>query len=318
MLGSQELKESIKITSDNVECPVQGCTQIVPRQRVSFKADDRYKCLRHRIYISPSTFQYEDWTENLLWKEKRDLELLHLVLQSKRESRMARDNSEDAVTWNVFRFLERNSLLESWLKDTTEKDCKDLEVIYWSYSQKEEGVWSLLKTARKEFGEEAKRSSEPDVIIKTGNAIFFIEAKLTSGNVTTPTDANNPKKYQTGGDKWFSKVFRTSYETIAITEKRYELMRFWLLGTWIARQLGLDFYLISLTLAEKQMDIEECFKKHIKDDLGRKLLGTTWENIYRFTSSEGISNDKETMLRFFENKTLGYRKGVLQKAFLIE
>jgi hypothetical protein len=66
------------------------------------------------------------------------------------------------------------------------------------------------------------------------------------------------------------------------------------------------------------MDIEECFKKHIKDDLGRKLLGTTWESIYRLTSSKGISNDKEMMLRFFENKTLGYRKGVLQKAFLIE
>jgi hypothetical protein len=230
---------------------------------------------------------------------------------------MARDNSEDAVTWNVFRFLEKNDLLGGWLKHTTGEDCKDLEVIYWSYSQKERGVWSLLDTARKEFGEEAKRGSEPDIIIKTDNGISFIEAKLTSGNETTPTDPNNPKKYQTGGDKWFSKVFRTNYETIAVTEKRYELMRFWLLGTWIARQLGLGFYLISLTLAQKQMDIEGCFKKHIKDDPGMKLLGTTWENIYRFTSSEGISNDKEVMLRFFENKTLGYKKGVLQKAFLI-
>jgi len=28
---------------------------------------------------------------------------------------MARDNSEDAVSWNVFRFLERNNLIEDFL-----------------------------------------------------------------------------------------------------------------------------------------------------------------------------------------------------------
>ena len=55
----------------------------------------------------------------------------------KRESQMARDNSKDAVSWNVFRFLERNNLIEDFLSLITCLYIESSEVIYWSYSQKE-------------------------------------------------------------------------------------------------------------------------------------------------------------------------------------
>jgi len=48
----------------------------------------------------------------------------------KKESRMARDNSEDAVSWNVFRFLERNNLIEGFLSSITGLYLKSSEVIY--------------------------------------------------------------------------------------------------------------------------------------------------------------------------------------------
>jgi len=70
-----------------------------------------------------------------------------------RESRMARDNSEDAVSWNVFRFLERNNLIEGFLSSITGLYLNSSEVIYWSYSQKEDNVLSKLNEARREFGE---------------------------------------------------------------------------------------------------------------------------------------------------------------------
>jgi len=38
---------------------------------------------------------------------------------------------------------------------------------------------------------------------------------------------------------------------VAIKEKKYELLRFWLLGSWLANELGLDYYFKkSETLAE--------------------------------------------------------------------
>jgi len=51
--------------------------------------------------------------------------------------------------------LERNSLIEGFFSLITGLYLKSSEVIYWSYSQKEDKVFSLLNEARREFGEVA-------------------------------------------------------------------------------------------------------------------------------------------------------------------
>jgi hypothetical protein len=196
---------------------------------------------------------------------------------------------------------------------------KNPEVIYWSYYQKENGVWSELNKAREEFGELLKRGSEPDIIIKSDNALFFIEAKLTAGNKTVPSDTSSYKKYETGGDNWFSKVFKSDYKTVAIDEKKYELLRFWLLGTWMAKQMSLDFCLVNLTLIEKDKDIEVIFKRHLYENQGMKFIRLTWEDIYQQILSSGLYGiDKDLMMEYFRNKTIGYdKKGILQRAFSV-
>ena len=126
-----------------------------------------------------------------------------------------------------------------------------------------------MNTARLEFEKTIKRGSEPDIIVKTDKALFFIEAKLTSGNNTQPYNfEDSQEKYTNCGNKWYSNVFKldSDYKTVVKMEKKYELMRFWLLGTWLANKLGLDFYIINLVLAEKEKDIETAFKKHIKEN----------------------------------------------------
>ncbi|MGQ9546550.1 MAG: PGN_0703 family putative restriction endonuclease [Dehalococcoidia bacterium] len=317
MLGMEELKESIEVTKTTVECPVKGCSEKVERQRRVFKREERFKCSKHNVYISPSTFEYSTEVENLLWTSTDDRNLLDKIRLVKRECRMARDNSEDAVTWNVFRFLQRSNLLEMTLSFIIGIALKPSEVIYWSYSPKENSIWSELSRARKEFGEEIKRSSEPDIIIQTDNALLFIEAKLTAGNKTTPSDTSNSKKYETGGDNWFSKVFKADYKTVAIVEEKYELLRFWLLGTWIAKQLDLDFYLVNLVLSEREKEIEAIFKRHIYENQRRKFIRITWEDIYRQILNSGLSGiDKDTIIKYFRNKAIGYdRNGRLQRAF---
>lgn len=107
MFGLKDLKPIITVKEDSVECPVKNCTKKVARQRKSFKTSNEFMCPDHRIYISPSTFEYKDMFDNLLWDEQTDRNLLNRIIGTKRENRFARDNSEDALTWNVFRFLER-------------------------------------------------------------------------------------------------------------------------------------------------------------------------------------------------------------------
>lgn len=313
----KELKETIKVTETTVECPVKGCRERVPRQRGSFKRLEKFKCPKHHIYISPTTFEYQNELDNILWKDKADLDLLKRVVGVKRESRITHDNSEDAVTWNVFRFLEKTGLLSKYLSKLIGRPVIDPEVIYWSYSQSEKATWSPLQSARREFETRPERGPEPDLIIKSDDDLIFIEAKFTANNNTVPENPEVKEKYETGGGGWYRQVLASDFESIAIAKKKYELMRFWLIGSWIAHLLNLNFYLVNLVLGEREKNIERIFKKHIKESSKRSFLRSTWEDIYRFILDiEMRSEEKDKIVKYFENKTIGYNwEGKLQKAF---
>lgn len=318
MFGIKELKERIEITNRSVECPVKDCNEKVERQRKTFKRESRFKCPEHNIFISPSTFEYSKESDNLLWYGGSDHALFEAIKLAKRESRIARDNSEDAVTWNVFRFLERNKLVANILSPLISANLECPELIWWSYSQQEKSSWSELNAAIREFGETPERGSEPDLIIVSNNSLVFLEAKVGAANKTVPSDKNSPKKYDTGGSGWFSKVFRSDYETIAEKEKKYELMRFWLIGTWIAQRLSKNYYLVNLVLKQNEKEIEAIFKRHIIEDQCKKFIRITWEDIYNQIQRSNLAEpDKNIMIYYFKNKSLGYRQGKLRKAFLV-
>lgn len=315
--GRKDLKQTIRVTPTHVECPVLGCTISVPRQRRTFTRKAIFQCPEHRIFISPTTFEYDTESDNLIWIDNDDHELLAKIKQAKRESRLARDNSEDALTWNLFRYMEKTNQLPVWLTKISENEQTKSEIIYWSYSQIQKGSWLELNAARKEFGEHLKRSSEPDLIIASDKAIFFIEAKLTATNKTTPSRPTELKKYITGGNQWFREVFISDYNTIAIGQNKYELLRFWLLGTWLAKQLGKTFYLINLVPDLWEIDIEARFSPHIKAAQDRIFKRMTWEDVFRFALENGPATpEKELLKDYFENKTIGYdRFGILRPAF---
>jgi hypothetical protein len=319
MFGANNLKSEIDVTEISVECPVKACKKTVPRQRGTFHRSEKFLCPEHGIYISPSTFEYDKPTDNLLWKNENDLDLLRRISAVKRESRIARDNSEDAVTWNVFRFLEKEKLLSNYLLLISENEALNPEVMYWSYSQSEQSVWSQLVEARKEFELKPDKGSEPDVIIISDKTLFVIEAKLNANNNTMSTsrDPLVKEKYISGGCGWYQSSFKSDFETVAITERKYELLRFWLLGSWMAKQKDLKFVLINLVPSEKEKDIESRFKKHIKEDTNKTFQRLTWERIYSFIR-EAENPQKESILEYFENKTRGYnQERKLQKAFSV-
>lgn len=312
-----DFKEQIAITDKSVDCPIKSCSNKVDRQRKNFKRLDNFKCSIHNIYISPSTIEYVSELDNLLWIDKQDQTLLCQIKTVKRESRISRDNSEDAVTWNVFRYFERNKSLDNFLSLFSSELHSSIELILWSYSQKEQKGWSFLDKARLEFGENIKRGSEPDIIIITDKTLFFIEAKVQASNHTVPSELNNKKKYTVGGQNWFSQVFKLDYQTIAITDKKYELMRFWLLGSWIAKELHLDFHLVNLVLSDKELLIEKEFGKHIIEDSHNRFSRITWESIYNMINDLNYNNHETALiLDYFRTKSAGYdNKGRLKKRF---
>jgi hypothetical protein len=319
MYGAQTLKPKITITPTSVQCPVLGCKNSVERQRQHFRKEARFQCPKHQIYISPTTFEYPEELDNLLWKSEADQALLGAIKKVKRESRMTRDNSEDALTWNVFRYLESASLLDGLFSQLTGYDQGQTELIYWSYSQKTGGVLPNLEKTRMSFGETSQRGSEPDLIAITDQTLFFIEAKLTASNNTKPSNPNKYDNYLIGEDKWYMQVFAPQFDfnTVAITAKKYELFRFWLLGSWMAKKMGRDFYLVNIVRSVREMDIEARFIPHIQRTASRQFIRLTWEEIYAWVvKNSPESEEKKNLVTYFENKTIGYNRfSELLKAF---
>lgn len=214
--------------------------------------------------------------------------------------------------------LEKSRQLGASLSHLICRPVTDPQLVYWSYCQAHRDVWPELNCARREFGEQRSSSSEPDLIVVGDNASLFVEAKFTSDNITDPSDPRKTKKYLTGGNNWYRQVFKTDYDELVNQRRRYELVRYWLLGSWIAAQLDCDFYLVSLVRQEQEKDIEQLFRRHLRANARRSFLRWSWEDIYRFVSrNAAATQDRELLMAYFENKSIGYSysSGELQMAF---
>jgi hypothetical protein len=314
MYGIKELKKAIAITDEAVECPVTDCaTKVKRRRRGEPLRNAAFFCPEHKIYISPSTFDYEHEQDNLLWHEAADRKLLAALKPFKRESRLARDNSEDALTWNVFRYLERSNRLAEFLGSAIGGPVVNPLPAYWSYSGATNGVCPSLVSAREQFGEAVARGTEPDLIIEANGKMIWIEAKLGSTNETSPSNPGDTKGYLSGGERWFAKAFVGDYPSVAVAARRYELMRLWLLGSWAATMKGCEFYLINMTREESR---EVLFKAHIAQLPHAQFLTASWEQFYRWLEQENTTEpDAARLLKYMQDKSAGYVAGRLAQAF---
>jgi hypothetical protein len=289
----------------------------VVRQRRTFTREGRFSCPEHGIYISPSTFEYADAHDNLLWREQEDLQLLAQLTRTKRENRMARERSEDAVTWNVLRALQKADALGSWLESTASLRADRPNVIYWGCDASTGERWPLLDDTRRAFGEPLTKGTEPDVAVVTASTLFFIEAKFTSGNRTRPSEEGRAARYTEGAQGWYAEVMRAGFRDVAIEAQLYELMRMWLLGTWAARRLGTSFCLINLVRDGREESVEEAFGAFIRSSPQRRFKRATWEGALSHVERVQPSHPVTSLLaRYMREKSAGYGpNGRLLQAF---
>ena len=92
-----------------------------------------------------------------------------------------------------------------------------------------------------------------------------------------------------------------------VADGMYELMRNWLLGTWLGKTLNKTFVLANLVLQDEEQDIESRWGRHIKQTDARRFRRITWEQIFEaIRGAEAPNEDKGKMLDYFRNKTRGY------------
>jgi len=317
MLDRWTLKQERVITEENVPCPVIGCGFVAPRMTADGlnlnSSKDKlssYLCPKHRIYISPSTFEYGEPTTSLLWPEDKETAFKLSKAGKRTWSRMGRERDEDSLVWNVFRFLERKGLLNKLFEDNIGK--KDTlfswgpieKVVYWSVDMEKMAEWEDLLKARNSIGESRSHGSEPDIIAVFKNVIVLIEAKLDSPSIT-PAPSQISAYYN---DK--KGIFKKSLEHVVGSDGiGYELMRFFLLGEALREQLRkMALVVVSITQDNLDNDLVKRVNDSVHIDSIRFYYRLTWNQLYSFIEkiNEGNSVDKRILLRYLKGKTLGY------------
>ncbi|MCF6096041.1 hypothetical protein L1766_03320 [Thermovorax subterraneus] len=223
---------------------------------------------------------------------------------------MGRERDEDSLVWNVFRFLEREGLLNKLFEDNIGKKATLFswgpveKVVYWSVDMEKMTEWEDLLKARNSIGESRSHGSEPDIIAVFKNVVVLIEAKLDSPSVT-PAPSQIPTYYN---DK--KGIFKNDIEHVASSDGiGYELMRFFILGEALREQLGkVALVIVSITQDDLDDDLVKCVNDSVHLDSRRFYYRLTWNQLYSFIEkiNEGNSVDKRILLRYLKGKTLGY------------
>ena len=306
MYLARDLKKKRHATNYEVPCPIEGCSTKVKRRksnRGTVKNLD-YFCENCGIYVTPTTYVYQNWEDNILWQD--DLDKLRLLKEKKAEGRrFGHEKSEDAVTWNIFRYMEKNQLLSYYVSQLTDISSKKIELFYWGID--DSGYfWSPLTQARNAFepNNKKQRWTEPDLVLKTADSLLFFESKVGSGNDSKDVSDETYQRYMNAENNWSKTVFKPQLDRYSFG-KQYQLMRHWLLGSWIAEKSQdiSRFYLVNLVSERRERNIVDWFREYSLDGGKRFFERSTWEDIYRLLSKNG---GDERVLKYMEGKALGY------------
>jgi len=239
--------------------------------------------------VHGSTYVYTHYWGNII------VEPCHPVLTAKaeRDTRIANENSEDAVTWNVCRSIEWMGLTRPVLGRLFELG-EDPEVYYWMHP-KTEPLWSPYADAWHALEPGARRRhSEPDLVLvdDAHQRFAILEPKFGS-----PVAENNRPDWLVGKDYPASrrKMIREGYALgdadnllfksweESIRAGFYQLTRQMLFGNYITHRHGYEFRLYSLISPGTNPRNEElCLRfKNLLTPAGQAhYTWLTWRDLY--------------------------------------
>jgi hypothetical protein len=234
------------------------------------------------VKIHSQTYVYTDYRNNLIV----DPDNVAIRRKAERDPRIAHENSEDALTWNVFRGLQCLKALDgvsAQLFGTT----GPVEAYFWTVSAKGETWQPLLQT----FGvleahiSPQRQRSEPDLVLvnEKGRRLVFVEAKFSDSVRASAL----PKWFLARGKRYTAEYrdrILANYQkgdpdqtlfaselplAQVISEGFYQLMRHALLANYITRNGGCQGWqwIIAVWSARVRIPISLC---------SAKIFGCSW------------------------------------------
>jgi hypothetical protein len=229
---------------------------------------------------------------------------LNKINKNNKKVKFGFETSEDAVTWTVFSYLQKDQIICESLKvldiEWLNRVPKEPSLLLWGVPVPNDDMRGIetrnkLIKVLNEIGEDPKKFSEPDVILDFGDlGIVIIEVKYRSPNDVL--NRNSPKwdKYILETDAFLNSngVKESGY---------YELARNWRItwdlaagGSMALLNLGLD----SIFKGNDGKKIRE-FGKCLKQNKTHKFVDVTWTGFL-----EGVSDNPKWFDRYLKVRDL--------------
>jgi len=288
---------------ERIRCFVRGCKEMLrPPKRSGF---DGEVCPDHGIRChSSGTYSYIDVRRNIIVDADMVAERVMGHPFKYESNRLGYEKSEDALTWNVFRSLQRAGCLNVLAERITGKAIRtDPSLYLWGLNLTDDSLepWDLLIAARKRFESNlpVKRPlTEPDITLYLpGEYLILIEAKFTSPNTFyldgPRRDANSLTKDE------LLDIYRDQALHILDDEKArgadrvyYQLWRNTVFAEWMALADGQGTQAYHTSLTREGVENESCehFRGLLKPEFSGRFAHLSWEDIYLWiTESPGLT-----------------------------
>jgi hypothetical protein len=285
-------------------CPVNGCTATLEKADIQRDKMDYCPVHRIRIHAKSRTFVYyggPDTTLRNILFERQYFKKYILGNTAKAEThRIGHENSEDALTWNVFSRLARGGFLPKMLSTLSQLDVKgEPELYLWGLKinlddSSPPSLFPPLISARGVFEKNiAHFLTEPDIMLYVpGQLLVLVEAKFTSGNTVALSSSTHDI---TGEKPKSSEGIVRRYQddellTPTFSEPFYsQLYRNLVFAKYMAKKLGVRWCLVNL-VSEGQFyqqknkvefqDPTQFIHKLLPEKSHDQFLFYSWERLY--------------------------------------
>jgi hypothetical protein len=263
------------------------------------------------------TYVYDDLWQNLLWADANGRARLTAILDGKRESRMGYEHSEDAVTWNVFRFFERQGCLSAAIRTMCPCPAEEPLTVFWTTH--DGCLWEPYRRCSDQIPERAIARSESDLIfLWERKLLVVVEAKFRSPNRSD----SDPKKRKVELRKsrpyiaHASRCLNQKSAKRAVCDGWYELLRNWVLGMELKDMLGCEaFVLVNLLRKRHENEHREDPRRDFAERAcvlspNSRFVVAYWEDLIAAAPSVSRHPDSDVLVRWARNKSelLGKRK----------
>ena len=272
-------------------------------------------CPPHHIAVHPTrphgfTYVYnKQWrNQNLLWADADDQARLEAILRGKRESRMGHEHSEDAVTWNVFRFFERYGCIAPAIRTIFPCPAEEPLTVFWTTH--DGCLWEPYRHCSDKIPERKSARSESDLIFLWEHKLLVVvEAKFRSPNRSDPAKRDDElRKSRPYIENASRKLNRAGAEE-AVRDGWYELLRNWVLGTTLREALRCEsLVLVNLVRKRHESDHGENPQREFAERAcvlspNSRFVVAYWEDLIAAAPSISIHPDSDMLVSWGKNKS---------------